>query len=178
MLIASSYGNYQIMNKRIYFLDHLRTFMILLVVLTHAGMTYEAGFDNFWIVSDPTKLNSIALVRLYLDLFVMFTIFFISGYFAPASLSHKTSWQFILSKFHRIFIPWIVAVFLLIPAYKIIYLYSRGLPQEPWFTYFHIFRLKVVTPIIFHIIPPKVGCGFYPYCFYFKFCISRSSKLD
>lgn len=168
MLIASSYGNYQIMNKRIYFLDHLRTFMILLVVLTHAGMTYEAGFDNFWIVSDPAKLNGIALVRLYLDLFVMFTIFFISGYFAPASLSHKTSWQFILSKFHRIFIPWIVAVFLLIPAYKIIYLYSRGLPQEPWFTYFHIFRLKGGDPYYFPHNPTQSWLWFLPILFLFQ----------
>jgi DMSO/TMAO reductase YedYZ heme-binding membrane subunit len=35
-------------------------------------------------------------------------------------------------------IPWAIAVFTLIPLYKVIFLYSRGLPQEHWTTYFHI----------------------------------------
>ena len=74
------------MKTRVYFLDNLRTFLILLVVILHAGMTYEQGFDAFWIVSDPAKWNPIALVRMYLDLFVMFMMFFISGYFIPNSL--------------------------------------------------------------------------------------------
>jgi DMSO/TMAO reductase YedYZ heme-binding membrane subunit len=34
-------------------------------------------------------------------------------------------------------IPWIVAVLTLMPLYKVIFLYSRGLPQEHWTTYFH-----------------------------------------
>lgn len=34
-------------------------------------------------------------------------------------------------------IPWIVAVLTLIPLYKIIFLYSRNLPQESWTSYFH-----------------------------------------
>ena len=34
-------------------------------------------------------------------------------------------------------IPWAIAVLTLIPLYKIIFLYSRNLPQESWTTYFH-----------------------------------------
>lgn len=34
-------------------------------------------------------------------------------------------------------VPWVIAVFTLIPLYKVIFLYSRGLPQESWTTYFH-----------------------------------------
>ena len=34
-------------------------------------------------------------------------------------------------------IPWIIAVLTLIPLYKMIFLYSRNLPQESWTTYFH-----------------------------------------
>jgi hypothetical protein len=34
-------------------------------------------------------------------------------------------------------IPWVIAVLTLIPLYKVIFLYSRGLPQEHWTTYFH-----------------------------------------
>lgn len=128
------------MKTRIYFLDNLRSFLILLVVVLHAGIVYEPILENTWIVSDPVKANSIGLIRMYLDIFVMFILFYISGYFIPNSLKNKTDWAFVASKFKRIMLPWMVAVFTMIPAYKAIFLYSRGLPQEEWYTYFHLFQ--------------------------------------
>ncbi len=128
------------MKTRIYFLDHLRTFAIFLVVLIHAGIVYETILENIWIVSDPAKNSSIGLVRMYLELFVMYLIFFVSGYFVPLSVKRKSAMDFLKSKFKRILWPWVLAVFTLIPAYKIIFLYSRGLPQEEWYSYFHIFQ--------------------------------------
>ena len=68
---------------------------------------------------------------------VMPTIFFISGFFAPLSMKSKQGWEFLKSRFKRLIIPWIIAVLTLIPLYKIIFLYSRNLPQESWTTYFH-----------------------------------------
>lgn len=127
------------MKTRIYFLDNFRTFLILLVVVLHSGLVYEAVLENTWIVVDPVKNNNIGLIRMYLDLFVMFSIFFISGYFVPLSVKKQNAWQYIQSKFKRIMIPWMIAVLTLIPAYKFIFLYSRGLPQEEWYTYFHWF---------------------------------------
>ena len=137
------------MKTRIYFLDNLRTFLILLVVLIHSGIVYETILQDTWIVSDPLKKISIGHIRMYLDLFVMFLIFFISGYFIPRSLENKTAGDFIKSKFKRIMLPWIMAVFTLIPAYKVIFLYSRGLPQEEWFSYFHIFQRVGGNPHLF-----------------------------
>jgi len=126
------------MQVRIYFLDNLRTFMILLVVVLHSAIGYTSFLDNQWIVSDPSKSSPLGLVVIYIDIFVMFIMFFISGYFVPRSYN-KGMWAFVISKFRRIMIPWLVAVFTLIPAYKFIFLYSRGLPQQEWFTYFHLF---------------------------------------
>ncbi len=34
-------------------------------------------------------------------------------------------------------VPWAIAILTLIPFYKLIFLYSRGLPQGSWTTYFH-----------------------------------------
>ena len=34
-------------------------------------------------------------------------------------------------------VPWLLAVLTLVPLYKVIFLYSRQLPQEHWTTYFH-----------------------------------------
>lgn len=156
------------MKTRICFLDNLRTFLILLVVILHAGMTYEQGFDAFWIVSDPSKWNPIALVRMYLDLFVMFMMFFISGYFIPDTLKNKNSWKFIVSKFKRIMLPWLIAVFTLIPAYKVIFLFSRGLPQEVWYSYFHIFQRAGTDLAWFPNNPTQNWLWFLPVLFLFQ----------
>jgi fucose 4-O-acetylase-like acetyltransferase len=128
-----------IAGNRIYFLDNLRTFMIFLVVLIHAGGVYESSgiWASFWIVDDPSTNNLAGILFLILDIFVMPTIFLISGFFAPLSMKNKEGCAFLKSKFKRLIIPWIIAVLTLIPLYKIIFLYSRNLPQESWTTYFH-----------------------------------------
>jgi len=124
---------------RLYFLDNLRTFLIFLVVLVHAGVVYESSglMGPFWLVDDPSTSNLPGLVNLILDIFVMPTIFFVSGYFTPSSLQRKGSWRFLQAKFRRLMVPWVIAVFTLMPLYKVIFLYSRGLRQENWTTYFH-----------------------------------------
>jgi len=125
--------------ERIYFLDNLRTFMIFLVVLCHAGGVYESSgiWGYFWIVDDPATNNLSGLVNIVLDIFMMPTIFFVSGYLAPVSLRNRTAWTFLKAKSARLLLPWIVAALTLIPLYKVIFLYSRGLPQEHWTSYFH-----------------------------------------
>lgn len=128
-----------IKGNRIYFLDNLRTFMIFLVVIVHSGLVYESsGFSAFmWIVYDPATNNLAGNLRIILDIFIMSTIFFISGYLTPISLKSKKSWAFIKTKFKRLFLPWMIAVLTLMPLYKFLFLYSRDLPQQNWTTYFH-----------------------------------------
>jgi surface polysaccharide O-acyltransferase-like enzyme len=132
-------GQDAIIGNRIYWLDNLRTFMIFFVVLIHVGIVYESsGMGGlFWIVYDPSTNNLFEILNLIIDLFVMSAIFFIAGYFTPLSIKNKNEWAFLKSKFKRLMIPWIIAVLTLIPLYKVIFLYSRNLPQESWTTYFH-----------------------------------------
>ena len=126
--------------NRVHWLDNLRTITILLVVLYHVGGVYESAglWGWFWIVDDPNTITWVGIVGIMFDIMVMPIMFFISGYLTPASLQNKTSWVFIKGKFKRLVIPWVIAVFTLILLYKVIFLYSRGLPQEHWTTYFHI----------------------------------------
>jgi fucose 4-O-acetylase-like acetyltransferase len=126
--------------KRIHWMDNLRTIIILLVVLYHVGGVYEAAglWGWFWIVDDPATITWVGIVGIVFDIFMMPTLFFISGYLSPASLKDKSGWEFLKGKFKRLMIPWAIAVFTLIPLYKVIFLYSRNLPQEHWSTYFHI----------------------------------------
>ncbi|MCB9263955.1 MAG: acyltransferase family protein [Lewinellaceae bacterium] len=156
------------MKTRIYFLDHLRTFAIFLVVLIHAGIVYEYVLENIWLVVDPAKSGAIGLVRMYLDLFVMYTIFFVSGYFMPDSVEKYSTAGFLKAKFKRILAPWILAVFTLIPAYKMIFLYSRGMPQEEWYSYFHIFQRAGSDLTIFSNNPSQNWLWFLPVLFVFQ----------
>ena len=124
---------------RLYWLDNLRTFMIFLVVVLHAGLVYESsGIPAFfWIVDDPSTNDLYGILNLIIDIFVMPTIFFISGFFVPPSMRARKGSSFLRAKFNRLMIPWVVSVLTLIPLYKVIFLYSRNLPQEHWTTYFH-----------------------------------------
>jgi hypothetical protein len=124
---------------RIVFLDNLRTAMIFLVVLNHAGIVYESSglFAPFWLVDDPSTNDLVGIVNVLIDICVMPVIFFVSGYFAPASLTRRPGWAFLAHRFNRLILPWMVAVLTLMPAYKVIFLASRQLPQDHWTTYFH-----------------------------------------
>ena len=126
--------------KRVHWMDNLRTIIIFLVVLYHVGGVYESAglWGFFWIVDDPATISWVGIVGIAFDIFIMPTMFLIAGYLTPISLERKGAWVFITSKLKRLMLPWLLAVLTLIPLYKIIFLYSRGLPQENWTTYFHI----------------------------------------
>ncbi len=148
------------------------------MVLLHAGIVYERVLESNWLVIDPVKNDSIGLVRMYLDLFVMFIMFFISGYFIPFSIKSKNAWHFIKSKFNRITLPWIVAVFTLIPAYKVIFLYSRGLPQEEWLSYFHFYQRAGADLSFFANNPSQSWLWFLPVLFLFQIVYLALSKIN
>lgn len=123
--------------NRVDFLDNLRTFVVFLVVLCHAGWVYESSGIGayFWIVDDPAVNNAAGLVNVVVDIFMMSILFLISGYLAPASLRHKSPWRFVKAKSSRLLLPWLVGALTLVPLYKVIFLYSRDLPQDQWTKY-------------------------------------------
>ncbi len=166
------------MKTRIYFLDNLRTFLMFLVVLVHAGIVYEPILEDGCIVSDPDKNSSIDLIRAYLDIFVMFIWFFISGYFVRYSVKGKMACGFLKSKFNRIMIPWIIACLMLIPAYKAIFLFSRGMPQEEWFSYFHLFQRAGGDLAFFADNPIQNWLWFLPVLFLFHVVYIALAKTN
>ena len=133
--------------NRIHWMDNLRTIIIFLVALYHVGGVYEFGgqWGWFWIVDDPDTITWAGILNTVFDTFMMPTLFFISGYLATASLNNKTRWEFLKGKFKRLIVPWVIAVFTVIPLYKVIFLYSRNLPQEHWSTYFHFSKESITS---------------------------------
>lgn len=125
--------------KRMHWMDNLRTFIIFLVVLYHAGGVYEStgAWAFFWIVDDPASNQVVDLLNAIFNFFLMPAMFLLAGYVTPISLDKGSGWGFVKARFRRLMVPWAIAVLTLIPLYKVIFLYSRGLPQEHWTTYFH-----------------------------------------
>lgn len=132
-----TYNANLIKGNRIVFLDNLRTLMIFLVILVHAGFVYNGMLYPVWIVNDFSPNYLSFILFLIIDIFMMPALFFISGYFAPLSFETNKGLKFFKSKFKRLYVPWILAVFTLIPLYRVIFLYSRNLPQADLITYFH-----------------------------------------
>jgi fucose 4-O-acetylase-like acetyltransferase len=124
---------------RIHWMDNLRTIIIFLVVLYHVGGVYESAglWGSFWIVDDPDTMTWVGIAGIFFDIFMMPTMFFIAGYLTPPSMDKKSGWGFVKGKIMRLMIPWLIAVFTLIPLYRVIFLYSRGLPQENWRNYIY-----------------------------------------
>jgi hypothetical protein len=142
---------------------------IALVVLYHVGGVYEGAgmWASFWIVDDPDTISWVGIVSIIFDVMVMPIVFFVSGYLTPHSLEEKTGWEFAKGKFMRLMIPWAIAVVTLIPLYKMIFLYSRGLPQEGWTTYFHITNPNSMNWL-----------WFLPLLFYFNLIYLLLTKLN
>jgi peptidoglycan/LPS O-acetylase OafA/YrhL len=65
-------------------------------------------------------------------------------------------------------LPWLIAVLTLIPLYKIIFLYSRGLPQEEWYSYFHVYQRTGTDLVFFANNPAQNWLWFLPVLFLFQ----------
>ena len=170
--------SYRAMSPRLFFLDNLRTFLIFMVILYHAGFVYTPSLEAWWPVVDPIRNDNIGLVGMYIDLFVMFGLFFVSGYFVPNSLRSRSAVEFVKAKFKRIMIPWLVAVLTLVPIYKYVFLYSRGLPQEEWYSYFHWFA-REGADLNFANDPNQGWLWFLPILFLYQvlFLVIAKAKL-
>jgi fucose 4-O-acetylase-like acetyltransferase len=103
---------------RVLFIDNLRWTMIILVISMHAADTYSP-LGN-WYFEDRRPLSAAALLtfaawQMYLQSFFMGLLFFIAGYFAPASLDRKGPLQFVRERTFRLGLPVLFYMFVLGP---------------------------------------------------------------
>lgn len=139
---------------RFYFLDNLRTFIILLVVIFHASYPYSIYFSQGWSVVDTQKSLFFDVFILGLYAFLMPVIFFISGYFGISSLARKGQSAFWKDKLFRIVIPWAVGVLVVAPAMAYMHYLSKNLHPaylNYWVHYFSSrdYQLRGQGPLYF-----------------------------
>ena len=125
--------------QRIYFLDNLRTGIILLVVVFHAAMAYMVYVPEWWYVIDTERALSADIFVIWADIFIMPVMFFIAGYFAVQSLARHSTGDFWRAKGLRIGIPWVAGSMLLAPPIAYIMIASRSIPMSFEDFYFKLF---------------------------------------
>lgn len=110
---------------RMYFLDHLRSFIIILVLVYHAALAYMVRGPQWYYVIDTQNHFLFNIVVIISDVFVMPAMFFIAGFFGVRSLARTGHAAFWRSKIVRIVIPYFAGILFLAPAVNYIYFLSR-----------------------------------------------------
>ena len=95
--------------ERLYYLDNLKVFLIILVIMHHAGLAYGSTGGS-WLYSYPgERVKALGPFFLFNASFFMGLFFFISGYFFPGSFDRHGTRRFITDKLIRFGIPLIFA---------------------------------------------------------------------
>jgi glucans biosynthesis protein C len=122
------------MKDRELWIDYLRSFIILTVVIHHATLAYTtfASFNSeAYIFStnpivDVQRWIGFDILVYFNDIFFMSLMFLISGFFVVSNLRKKGPRLFINGRFRRLFIPFITGVTLIaLLAYYPSYIYSH-----------------------------------------------------
>jgi len=119
--------------ERIYFLDNVRMLSVLAVVALHAGIAY-APVVPWWYVMDTGKAPAFDVLMFVTDGFVMPTLFFISGYFALASLRKHGPADFMLARMKRLGIPLVAVTVFINPVISYV-VYLKQVGPEPYLRY-------------------------------------------
>ena len=112
--------------QRLYFVDHLRAVIILLVIVLHTSMTYMAYPPEWWYVIEPENSLAFTGLVLLLDVPNMPALFFIAGFFVYTSLAKAGAARFLFQKVVRIGLPWLTGVVFLAPAVTYLIPLTRG----------------------------------------------------
>jgi glucans biosynthesis protein C len=121
--------------QRLYFLDNLRAFIVLLVIVFHVAMGYTTWNLEWWYVNDSQKNLFFDLFILETDVYIMPIMFFIAGYFAVPLLLKKGAIVFWQEKIRRIVFPWIAGVLLIAPLIAYSAVFSRAITPPDYLSF-------------------------------------------
>ncbi|WP_069998946.1 acyltransferase family protein [Cellulosilyticum sp. I15G10I2] len=128
--------------KRAYYLDHLKIFLTVLVIVHHVGQAYGPT-GGFWQYKSSLNESAQWLGSFFAvnASFFMGLFFMLSGYFIPASYDRKGFKLFINDKIYRLGIPTLFAAFVIIPCQMYFYysLYSGNAAMHFFQYYLQIY---------------------------------------
>lgn len=101
--------------KRLHYLDNLKVFLIILVVVHHVGQAYGST-GGTWFYSYPgERVKPLVFFFLFNASFFMGLFFFISAYFLPGSFDRHGARKFVTDKFIRFGIPLAFSSLIMMP---------------------------------------------------------------
>jgi glucan biosynthesis protein C len=129
--------------SRLFFVDHLRASLVILVVLHHVALVYGAGAPFYYVeppLTDPLAFLVLLVFALFNQSWFMGAFFLLAGYFTPGSFDRKGPGSFLKARLRRLGIPLFIWVFLLNPISSIGYFLMpaslTGITESPtWLMY-------------------------------------------
>jgi cytochrome b561 len=136
--------------SRLFFIDHLRAALVILVVLHHVAMVYGV-IPPFYYWEPPTNDPLAGLIFLVFVLFnqawFMGAFFLLAGYFTPGSYDRKGPGSFLKARLLRLGIPLILFIFVLNPISSIGYFLMPASVSGN------------TTPLSWQLYPNLIGTG-------------------
>jgi len=135
--------------NRLFFVDHLRAALIILVVLHHV-----AFISLLYSAEEPAYKSSVAFLLLLLlfllvnQAYFMGLFFLISGYFTPGSFDHKGPASYLKGRLLRLGIPTLIYMFILSPIAGIGVIYQMPAAVT-----------GITTPLTWQQYPTLIGIG-------------------
>ncbi|MBB6502025.1 acyltransferase family protein [Pedobacter cryoconitis] len=127
------------------YLDWLRILSILGVLIFHSAMPYVA--EEGWHIKNAQTSNLLMESNLFLHLFRMPLLFFISGTVSYYMMQKRSTLSFIGLRFRRLLIPLIAGMFIIVPPQIYMERLTQGYKGSFWQWY----------PDVFHFIPYPKG---------------------
>jgi glucans biosynthesis protein C len=112
-------------DNRVIFLDNLRYFSVLCVIILHASPAYIIRTSAWWPVIDPDNTVIANILAAFFDAFAMPLLFYIAGFFAVPTMNKKGIPLFLKGKLKRLGIPWIICILTINPITLLIAHYLR-----------------------------------------------------
>lgn len=106
--------NTSLQPERLYYLDALRAFALLLGIVFHASLSFMPYFIG-WAKMDQSSSIAISIFGLISHSFRLEVFFLIAGFFSHMTFHKKGGVSFTQSRFIRILVPFVVGWFLLKP---------------------------------------------------------------
>ena len=108
------------MHKRLFYLDNLKTFALLLGVLFHTSIVY--ALDIGYAIKNSNLSYLFNILTHLIHVFRMPLFFFLSGFFSYMVLDNKGGKNFTLSRIERMFAPMLVGLVFFSPVqYYLVY---------------------------------------------------------
>jgi glucans biosynthesis protein C len=135
---------------RLFYIDHLRVTLVILVLLHHVAAVYGAAVPFYYVEPPFTDAKAFQILLVFMlanQGFFMGVLFFLAGYVTPGSFDRKGPVSFLKERVFRLGIPLILFLFVLNPVSSIGYYL---MPE---------FITGITTPLTWQEYPKLIGLG-------------------